>query len=62
MTKLECSASNCVHYSEGCCCKSSINVDGAGANAQMIPVVQAFLRILAVFLRIFLRRRNPSWM
>lgn len=31
MTKLECSASNCVHYSEGCCCKSSINVDGAGA-------------------------------
>jgi hypothetical protein len=31
MTKLECSAKNCVHYAEGCCCKSSITVDGAYA-------------------------------
>ena len=31
MTKLECSAKNCVHYAEGCCCKSSITVDGAHA-------------------------------
>ena len=31
MTKLECSANNCVHNSEGYCCKSSINVEGADA-------------------------------
>ena len=31
MTKLACSAKNCVHYAEGCCCKSSITVDGAHA-------------------------------
>ena len=42
MTKLECSAKNCVHYAEGCCCKSSITVDGLMHAVQMIPAAQVF--------------------
>ena len=47
MTKLECSAKNCVHYAEGCCCKSSITVDGAHARCEMIPAAQVFLKTQA---------------
>ena len=42
MTKLECSAKNCVHYAEGCCCKSSITVDGAHARCADDPCCASF--------------------
>lgn len=33
MTGLKCSVSTCVHYSDNCCCKDSIYVEGAEARS-----------------------------
>lgn len=31
MTRLECTAVNCIHNAERCCCKREIQVEGTGA-------------------------------
>ncbi|MGL5150641.1 MAG: DUF1540 domain-containing protein [Clostridium sp.] len=42
MTHLNCSASNCTHNSNNCCCNSSISVSGANADKSKSTCCSSF--------------------
>ncbi len=60
MTKLDCTVTTCVHNAEKCCCKSGSSWREHRRRTAVIPAAEALRRTGAVFLRIFLRRRNQS--
>ena len=62
MTKLECSAKNCVHYAEGCCCKSSITVDGAHARCADDTFCASFSENTGGVFKNLFKRLSPNWM